>query len=77
MVSKATLCLLFLACGVIGAAWADEADGVVGQWLTEDSDARFQIYKEGGEEGGTGQMRRHLIEGEAGGVSQGERDVSV
>jgi hypothetical protein len=53
MVSKATLCLLFLACGVIGAAWADEADGIAGQ------------------------MRRHLIEGEAGGVSQGERDVSV
>lgn len=48
MVSKATLCLLFLACGAIGAAWADEADGIAGQWLTEDSDARFEIYKEGG-----------------------------
>jgi uncharacterized protein (DUF2147 family) len=46
--SKVTLCVLLLACGVFGAAWADEADGIVGQWLSEKSDARFEIYKDGG-----------------------------
>ena len=39
-------CLLVLLCLVNGAAWAaDDADAVLGQWLTQDGKAKVEIVK--------------------------------
>jgi len=48
MLLRATLCLLMLGCGAVRTALAEEADGIVGQWWTEESDARFEILKQEG-----------------------------
>ena len=51
-------CLLVLLCVVSGAAWADDGDAVLGQWLTADGKAganqrlieagRFALNRTGG-----------------------------
>lgn len=40
-------CLLVLLCVVSGAAWADDGDAVLGQWLTADGKARIEVVKHG------------------------------
>ena len=41
-------CLLVLLCVMSGAAWADDGDAVLGQWLTTDGKARVEIVKHDG-----------------------------
>ena len=41
-------CLALLGYLIAGPAFSEEADGVVGQWLTDDGGARIEIFKENG-----------------------------
>lgn len=39
--------LLVLLCMVSGAAWADDGDAVLGQWLTADGKAKVEVVRHG------------------------------
>ena len=41
-------CLALLGYLIAGPAFSEEADGVIGQWLTDDGGARIEIFKENG-----------------------------
>lgn len=41
------ICLLMLASTLGAPAWADDADGVLGRWLTADGKAQVEIVKDG------------------------------